>query len=58
MADEADSKSVGGNAVWVQVPLPAYNVTIKFRIRIFVYSKYFNADFSYYIVNNLKNDVI
>lgn len=23
MADEADSKSVGGNIVWVQVPLPA-----------------------------------
>lgn len=36
MADEADSKSVGGNAVWVQVPLPAYNEMIKFRIRVFV----------------------
>ena len=23
MADEADSKSVDGNIVWVQVPLPA-----------------------------------
>ncbi len=23
LADEADSKSVGGNVVWVQVPLPA-----------------------------------
>ena len=25
MADEADSKSVDGNIVWVQVPLPAVN---------------------------------
>ncbi len=25
MADEADSKSVVGNHVWVQVPLPALN---------------------------------
>ena len=24
MADEADSKSVVGNYVWVQVPLPAF----------------------------------
>ncbi len=24
MADEADSKSVVGNHVWVQVPLPAF----------------------------------
>ena len=24
MADEADSKSVDGNIVWVQVPLPAF----------------------------------
>ena len=24
LADEADSKSVDGNIVWVQVPLPAY----------------------------------
>ncbi len=32
MADEADSKSVGGNTVWVQVPLPAlespYNLVV------------------------------
>ena len=25
MADEADSKSVGGNVVWVQVPPPAFH---------------------------------
>ena len=25
MADDADSKSVVGNHVWVQVPLPALN---------------------------------
>lgn len=24
LADEADSKSVGGNIVWVQVPFPAF----------------------------------
>lgn len=24
LADEADSKSVGGNVVWVQVPSPAF----------------------------------
>lgn len=30
LADEADSKSVGGNIVWVQVPLPALkNVDFK-----------------------------
>ncbi len=30
MADEADSKSVGGNVVWVQVPLPAFASFILF----------------------------
>ena len=31
LADEADSKSVGGNVVWVQVPSPAlYGGTQKF----------------------------
>ena len=29
LADEADSKSVGGNTVWVQVPLPAVGAELK-----------------------------
>lgn len=29
MADEADSKSVAGNRVWVQVPLPAVKCLLK-----------------------------
>jgi hypothetical protein len=40
MADEADSKSVVGNHVWVQVPLPALfkeycKITFFFRILVF-----------------------
>lgn len=29
LADEADSKSVDGNIVWVQVPLPAFIIIVK-----------------------------
>ena len=29
MADEADSKSVVGNNVWVQVPLPAFGFLLE-----------------------------
>ena len=32
LADEADSKSVDGNIVWVQVPLPAYKRGCEKRI--------------------------
>ena len=40
MADEADSKSVVGNHVWVQVPLPALfkeycKITFFFKILVF-----------------------
>ena len=40
MADEADSKSVVGNHVWVQVPLPALfkeycKITFSFKILVF-----------------------
>ena len=47
LADEADSKSVGGNIVWVQVPLPAVKkvseafVCEGFRQFQFSYSNYF-----------------
>ena len=40
LADEADSKSVVGNHVWVQVPLPALfkeycKITFSFKILVF-----------------------
>ena len=34
MADEADSKSVAGNRVWVQVPPPALNKIAEFLIEM------------------------
>ena len=32
MADDADSKSVGSNPVWVQVPPPALKNPVKSRV--------------------------
>lgn len=32
MADDADSKSVGSNPVWVQVPPPAVKNPVKSRV--------------------------
>ena len=37
LADEADSKSVDGNIVWVQVPLPAVCIVVD-HIAILYYS--------------------
>ena len=37
MADEADSKSVGGNTVWVQVPLPAVSAESNRFFAFFLY---------------------
>ena len=37
MADEADSKSVGGNTVWVQVPLPAVSAESNRFCAFFLY---------------------
>lgn len=37
LADEADSKSVGGNTVWVQVPLPAVSAESNRFCAFFLY---------------------
>ena len=41
MADDADSKSVGGNTVWVQVPPPAPNKNLKVDRNLEVLALYF-----------------
>ena len=38
MADDADSKSVGGNTVWVQVPPPALSGKIWSRYVLQIFS--------------------
>ena len=45
MADEADSKSVVGNHVWVQVPLPAHSGSPK--------SLVFTGFFGFFSAENL-----
>ncbi len=41
LADEADSKSVGGNVVWVQVPLSASFFRAFDHQRLFFYPEEF-----------------
>ena len=42
LADEADSKSVDGNIVWVQVPLPAvFERFLKIRNLFLLYSHFY-----------------
>ena len=49
MADEADSKSVVGNYVWVQVPLPAFLIFHK------LYKSRQMLDFTgFFVVQNFK----
>lgn len=43
MADDADSKSVAGNRVWVQVPLPALTKFVSFTLKNQQYADYFFA---------------
>ncbi len=54
MADEADSKSVGGNTVWVQVPLPAVGAELKVLRFLFpfLYSNPISC-FFHFIANHL-----
>lgn len=41
MADDADSKSVAGNRVWVQVPLPALTKVVRVILENQQYAGYF-----------------
>ncbi len=41
MADDADSKSVAGNRVWVQVPLPALTKFVRVILENQQYAGYF-----------------
>ena len=43
MADDADSKSVAGNRVWVQVPLPALTKFVRVILENQHYAGYFFA---------------
>ena len=41
MADDADSKSVGGDTVWVQVPPPAPKIPNAIAFGIFTYWRFY-----------------
>ena len=60
MADEADSKSVVGNHVWVQVPLPALfkeYCKITFFFKILVFTGFVEYQIKTKIQNKKKNSM-